>query len=203
MHYSKMDRATSATGQSLPIDLARTTSALPPTAEVSLRRGKCRNGPGGDIELLPPAPGNRVTTYMRAALQARSRICSTSTRQSILGRKNGPHARTIHNAQSLSAPATVCGLVVYSRLYRPDQCELRRAHHARRSRHVGWHLRVRCRLVLLGLFHLRGAKQCGQACATRAEPSTSLLAATAVWRSPPRGRRLSTTAETAFAVADE
>ena len=32
-------------GQSLPIDLARTMSALPPTAEVSLRRGKRRDGP--------------------------------------------------------------------------------------------------------------------------------------------------------------
>ena len=87
-------------------------------------------------------------------LEARFRICLTiDAPENLLG-NNGPHARTIHNAQSLSAPATVCGLVVYSRLYRPDQCELRRAHHARRSRNVGWHLRVCRRLVLLGLFHL-------------------------------------------------
>ena len=39
------------------------------------------------------------------------------TPEKILGRKNGPHARTVHNAQSLSAPAAVCGLVVHSRLY--------------------------------------------------------------------------------------
>ena len=44
----KKTRRGARRGQSLPIDLARTMSALPPTAEVSLRRGKCRNGPTPD-----------------------------------------------------------------------------------------------------------------------------------------------------------
>ncbi len=50
-------------------------------------------------------------------------------------------------------------LCLHSRLYRPHQCQLRRTHHARRHRHVGWHLRLRRRHVLLGLLHLRSAEQ--------------------------------------------
>ena len=62
-------------------------------------------------------------------------------------------------ARSICACCRLRCSVLYSRLYRPDQCELRRAHHARRSRHVGRHLRLCRRHVLLGLFHLRGAEQ--------------------------------------------
>ena len=40
-----------------------------------------------------------------------------STRHKTPGGNNAPHARTVHNAQSLPAPAAVCGLVVCARLY--------------------------------------------------------------------------------------
>src|SRR4029077_6393764 len=56
------------TGQSLPIDLARTTSAHPPTAEVSLRCGKCRNGPMRDIRFsLDDLVGYSITLSARAS----------------------------------------------------------------------------------------------------------------------------------------
>jgi hypothetical protein len=57
-----------ATRQSLPIDLARTTSAHPPTAEVSLRCGKCRNGPMKDIRFsLDDLVGYSITLSARAS----------------------------------------------------------------------------------------------------------------------------------------
>src|SRR5450755_4761863 len=77
----------------------------------------------------------------------------------ILSGANGSHARTIDNAQGVSALATVCGLVLCARLYRSDQCELRRANHARRPRHVCRRFRICSWHVLLGLFHFRGSKQ--------------------------------------------
>src|SRR6266436_3735094 len=75
------------------------------------------------------------------------------------GGSNGQYARTIDHAQGLSAPVAVCRPVLCARLYRSDQCELRRSYHARRPRHVGRHLRLCRRHVLLGLFYLRGPEQ--------------------------------------------
>src|SRR5712664_21093 len=68
------------------------------------------------------------------------------------GGSNGPHPRTINHAQGLSAAAAVCGLLLCARLYRSDQCELCRTHHARRPRHVGRHVRLCVGMFYWGYF---------------------------------------------------
>ncbi len=79
---------------------------------------------------------------------------------SIRGGSRGRDAPALDHAQGLFAPAALCRAVLHSRLYRPHQCELRGAHHARGYRDVGRHVRLCGRHVLLGLLHLRSAEQC-------------------------------------------
>ena len=80
MFFTLFGSRTSAVGQERPIHDVQFESAYPPIASESLHRGKCRDGPRSDIDLLAPVrvfyPGlnaaeRRELTVHAAVLRSR------------------------------------------------------------------------------------------------------------------------------------